>query len=210
MVSSPMTPLSFVLEILAYLNRLQQKCLVFIERISGGSKGKESACHAGDWGSIPQSGRAPEKMATHSSILAWKIPLTEGPGRLQFKGWQSWTGLSDFHFHSTVVNLRKPLGIPNHRVFCIIQIKFPPQSEPILCDIFNVFNSTKPKYWQDCTQGLYHDFHSFFYCAYQDLKNVILSWLMGFIYEGIILQLPFIVIYVLHSCEGLLNRLIYI
>ena len=25
-------------------------------------------------------------MATHSSILAWKIPWTEGPGRLQYMG----------------------------------------------------------------------------------------------------------------------------
>ena len=30
-------------------------------------------------------------MATHSSILAWRIPWTEEPGRLQFMGWQSWT-----------------------------------------------------------------------------------------------------------------------
>ena len=31
----------------------------------------------------------PEKgMATHSSILAWKIPWTEEPGRLQFIGSQ--------------------------------------------------------------------------------------------------------------------------
>ena len=27
-------------------------------------------------------------MATHSSILSWRIPLTEEPGRPQFKGWQ--------------------------------------------------------------------------------------------------------------------------
>ena len=27
-----------------------------------------------------------EKMATHSSILAWRIPRTEEPGRLQFMG----------------------------------------------------------------------------------------------------------------------------
>ena len=34
-----------------------------------------------------------KEMATHSSILAWKIPRTEKPGRLQ-----SWTRLSDFTF----------------------------------------------------------------------------------------------------------------
>ena len=46
----------------------------------GGSDGKESACSAGDMGSIPGSGRPPEKgMATHSIILAWRIPWTEEP-----------------------------------------------------------------------------------------------------------------------------------
>ena len=35
----------------------------------------------GDLGSILGSGRSPEKgMATHSSILAWRIPWTEEPG----------------------------------------------------------------------------------------------------------------------------------
>ena len=29
-----------------------------------------------------------KEMATHSSILAWKIPLTEEPGRLQSTGLQ--------------------------------------------------------------------------------------------------------------------------
>ena len=29
-----------------------------------------------------------EGMAIHSSILAWRIPWTEGPGRLQSIGWQ--------------------------------------------------------------------------------------------------------------------------
>ena len=43
----------------------------------------------GDPGSIPGLGRSPEKeMATHSSILAWKIPWTEEPGRLQSMGSQ--------------------------------------------------------------------------------------------------------------------------
>ena len=35
-------------------------------------------------GSIPGSGRSLEKeMATHSTVLAWSIPWTEEPGRLQ-------------------------------------------------------------------------------------------------------------------------------
>ena len=35
-----------------------------------------------------------KKMETHSSILAWRIPGTEEPGRLQSMGLQSWTRLS--------------------------------------------------------------------------------------------------------------------
>ena len=34
--------------------------------------------------------------ATHSSNLAWRIPWTEEPARLQSMGLQSWTRLSDF------------------------------------------------------------------------------------------------------------------
>ena len=50
----------------------------------GGSDGKESACKARDLGSIPELERPLEKgIATHSSILAWGIPWTEEPGRLQ-------------------------------------------------------------------------------------------------------------------------------
>ena len=29
-----------------------------------------------------------KEMATHSSTLAWRIPWTEEPGKLQFMGWQ--------------------------------------------------------------------------------------------------------------------------
>ena len=50
----------------------------------GGSDGKESACNAGDrvrslnWEDPLEKG-----LATHSSILVWRIPWTEGPSRLQ-------------------------------------------------------------------------------------------------------------------------------
>ena len=61
------------------------------------SDGKASACNAGDPGSIPGSEDPLEKeMATHSIILAWKIPWTEEPGQLQSMGSQkSRTRLSD-------------------------------------------------------------------------------------------------------------------
>ena len=50
---------------------------------------KNLPCHAGDPGSIPGLGRSLEEgAATHSSILAWRIPRTEEPGGLQSMGSQ--------------------------------------------------------------------------------------------------------------------------
>ena len=52
----------------------------------GGSDGKESAYNAG---SIPGLERCSgDGMATHSSIFAWRIPRTDGPGGLQSTGSQ--------------------------------------------------------------------------------------------------------------------------
>ena len=36
--------------------------------------------------SLGQEDPLEKEMATHSSILAWRIPWTEEPGRLQFTG----------------------------------------------------------------------------------------------------------------------------
>ena len=49
-------------------------------------------------------------MATHCSTLAWRIPWTEEPGRLQPMGSQSWTRLRSSHFHS-VIQRRKGVGL---------------------------------------------------------------------------------------------------
>ena len=55
----------------------------------GGSDSKASAYNVGDLGSIPGSGRSPgEGNGNPLSILAWKIPWTEKPGRLQSMGSQ--------------------------------------------------------------------------------------------------------------------------
>ena len=43
--------------------------------------------------SLGQEDALEKGMATHSSILAWRIPGTEEPDRLQSIGSQSWTGL---------------------------------------------------------------------------------------------------------------------
>ena len=50
--------------------------LVFLG-FPGSSVGKESSCSAGNLGSISGLGRSLQKgKATHSSILAWRIPST--------------------------------------------------------------------------------------------------------------------------------------
>ena len=63
-----------------------------------GSACKETACSVGDLGLIPGWEDPLEKgKATHSSILAWRIPCTI------FSPWvaKSQTQLSNFHFHFT-------------------------------------------------------------------------------------------------------------
>ena len=54
----------------------------------GGSDSEGSACNAGDLGSIPGPGRQEEGMATHSRIVARRIPWTEEPGGPQSMGLQ--------------------------------------------------------------------------------------------------------------------------
>ena len=68
----------------------------FVRRSVGGGSSqvalvvKNPPSNAGDLrhgGSTPGSGRSLEKgMATHSSILAWRIPWTQEPGRLATQG----------------------------------------------------------------------------------------------------------------------------
>ena len=58
-----------------------------------GSYGKESACNAGDLG---WEDPLEEGMATHSSVLAWKIPMDRGAWWATIHGAaKSWTRLSD-------------------------------------------------------------------------------------------------------------------
>ena len=71
----------------------------------GDSVGEESACNSGDPGLIPGSGRSPgeERMATHSSLLAGRIPWTQEPGGLQSTGsarvGHKWATDSSFSFN---------------------------------------------------------------------------------------------------------------
>ena len=53
------------------------------------SVSKESACNAGDQVQfLGQEDPLGKEMAIHSNILAWRIPWTEEPGRLQSMGSQ--------------------------------------------------------------------------------------------------------------------------
>ena len=55
----------------------------------GSSVGKVSIYNAGDLSSIPgQEDPLEKEMSIHSSTIAWKIPWTEEPGRLQSMGSQ--------------------------------------------------------------------------------------------------------------------------
>ena len=61
---------------------MTRSCVVF----PGGSLVKNLPANAQDADLIPGSGRSlEEEMATHSRILAWKIPETKEPGELQSK-----------------------------------------------------------------------------------------------------------------------------
>ena len=67
--------------------KVYQALSTFTEGFFGGSDGKESACCAGDPGSIPGLRRSPGE-GNGSTIHAWRIPWTEEPGRLQSMGSQ--------------------------------------------------------------------------------------------------------------------------
>ena len=68
-----------------------------------------------------------EEMATHSSILAWRIPWTEEPGGLQSMGLQrvgyDWNYLAFMHtvYHSWLKNIRNiPLSKLNLLILLLI------------------------------------------------------------------------------------------
>ena len=82
-----LTRQTFVGKVMSLLFNMLSRLVIPL--FPGGSEGKASACNAGNLGSIPGSEDLLEKeIATHSSILAWKIPWMENPGRLRSMGSQ--------------------------------------------------------------------------------------------------------------------------
>ena len=60
---------------------------MFSQGVPGGSDGKESSCNAGEWVlSLGWEDPLEEGMATHSSILAWRIPMDKGVSRATIHG----------------------------------------------------------------------------------------------------------------------------
>ena len=74
------------------------------------SDSKETACNGRDPGSVPGLGRCLDKgMATHSSILAWRLPMDRGAWQARVHGvTKSWTRWSDFT--SLHVEIRECIG----------------------------------------------------------------------------------------------------
>ena len=68
---------------------------------SGGSDGKESACHAGDLGLIPGLGKSPEKGHGYPfQYSCLENSMDRGAWQATVHGvTKSWTWLGDFHFH---------------------------------------------------------------------------------------------------------------
>ena len=104
-----------------YQSAIDQSSVIMYLVFLGDSDSKESACNAGDsrHGFNPWVRKIPleEEMATHSSILIWRVPLTEEPHRLQFMGSQSQTQLNNFHYNV----FSSPVGI---LVIDFYQIRF--------------------------------------------------------------------------------------
>ena len=95
--------------------------LTYVEDFPGSTVVNNPAAGAGgarDVGLVPGRGDAVEKeMATHSSILAWKVPWTEEPGGLQSVGSQSVgrTECSAAAPYSSCVCLSTHLSVPVFR-----------------------------------------------------------------------------------------------
>ena len=65
-----------------------------------------------------------EGMATHSSILAWRIQWTKETGRLQSTGSKSWTRLKQLSMHTCILPLRNFFLNPNWQFYYKMHLTF--------------------------------------------------------------------------------------
>ena len=136
----------------------EEKCLSAQGRsFPGGTSGKEPACQCRRrkrHSSIPGSGRSPEKeLATHSSILAWRIPLTEEPGRLQSMKLQrivhDWSDLAQ---HSTAPRKETQTWALHWK------FKFFPLGQPVTLTL-TMFLPLGERRWNSESYGQANGFH---------------------------------------------------
>ena len=91
-------------------------------------------------------------MATQSSILAWKIPWTEEPDRLQSGVANSWAQLSDFTFFCFFISDTKSTLIPSFYIYCFtVKIPWP-------CHLALTVDSETCVY-EYCTQSSFKNRH---------------------------------------------------
>ena len=105
----------------------------------GDLDGKASSCNAVDPGLVPGSRRLPEEgMATHCSILAWRISWTEKPG-----GVPSMQRVVHNWATNTTHNGDKKWREKSHFYrYYVLKLFFPPPSVVSIVLIFLVLNST--------------------------------------------------------------------
>ena len=121
-----------------------------------GSAGKESACNAGDLGLIPGLGRSPGE---GKGYLLQYSGLENSMDCIVHGVTQSWTRLSNFHFHSQ----GPPAGGMPHLCFSLllpssISLSAGPQarcSSPSLSrPTGHQFSQSSYPHWQDLAQAL--------------------------------------------------------
>ena len=61
---------------------------------------------------VPRKKKSEKAMAPHSSTLAWKIPWTEEPGRLQSRGHKESDTTERLHFHFSLSCIGEGTGNP--------------------------------------------------------------------------------------------------
>ena len=114
-------------------------------------------------------------MTTHSSILAWEIPWTEAPGRLQSMGWQrlrhDWATKHSTHSlaHCTQFLKRKE---------CVARTQ-PPGSEPsgVLCHSCLIFHCFSGCCWVSINVPLQSFLSFIYFWSLHEAYGILVPWL---------------------------------
>ena len=132
-------------------------------------------------------------MAIHSSTLAWKIPWTEEPDRLQSMGLQSRTRLSDSTHFTIQYSKWMCLTLPNIRVFkamllydlwihfnflkhtlcqtfSILNFKVIERDRSYLLSVFRACHTTRPPYFGE---GDRVDYHFISQEVFDEMQNMV-------------------------------------